>query len=194
MSAHRLSLENIERSARVIDPVFTGTPQYNCEPLSQTLGADVVLKVEGENIAFNAHVISRKENSDPAAILKLNLETSVVEENKPFVINDIYYSTSSTSISEESKLILIQFADYLKVHSSWIIEIRGHTDNIGDDKSNEALSLGRANQVKDFLVSNGVKVEQLSAKGFGESKPVASNDTESGRAKNRRTEFVIKKL
>ena len=155
---------------------------------------DVVLKVEGENIAFNAHVISKKDNEDPAAILKLNLETSVVAENKPFVINDIYYSTSSTSISDESKLILIQFADYLKKHPSWIIEIRGHTDNIGLDKSNEALSLGRANLVKDFLVSNGVKLEQLSATGFGKSKPVASNDTEAGRAKNRRTEFVIKKF
>jgi outer membrane protein OmpA-like peptidoglycan-associated protein/tetratricopeptide (TPR) repeat protein len=155
---------------------------------------DVVLKVEGENIAFNAHVISRKENNDPAAILKLNLETSVVAENKPFVINDIYYSTSSTSISDESKLILIQFADYLKKHPSWIIEIRGHTDNIGVDKSNEALSLGRANLVKDFLVANGVKLEQLSAKGFGKLKPVASNDTEEGRAKNRRTEFLIKKM
>ena len=155
---------------------------------------DVVLKVEGENIAFNAHVISKKDNEDPAAILKLNLETSVVAENKPFVINDIYYSTSSTSISDESKLILIQFADYLKEHSSWIIEIRGHTDNIGIDKSNEALSLGRANLVKDFLVSNGVQMEQLSATGYGKSKPVASNDTEAGRAKNRRTEFVIKKF
>ena len=155
---------------------------------------DVVLQVEGENIAFNAHVISKKENDDPAAILKLNLETSIVAENKPFVINDIYYSTSSTSISEESKLILIQFANYLKEHSSWIIEIRGHTDNIGDDKSNVALSLGRANDVKDFLVANGVKVQQLSAMGFGKSKPVSSNDTEAGRAKNRRTEFVIKKF
>ena len=46
MAAHRLSIDNIERSARVIDPVFTGTPQYNCEPLSQALGADMVLKVE----------------------------------------------------------------------------------------------------------------------------------------------------
>jgi outer membrane protein OmpA-like peptidoglycan-associated protein len=155
---------------------------------------DVVLKVEGENIAFNAHVISKKDNDDPAAILKLNLETSVVAENKPFVINDIYYSTSSTSINEESKLILIQFADYLKEHPTWVIEIRGHTDNIGDDKSNEVLSLGRANQVKDFLVDNGVKVEQLSAKGYGKLKPMVSNDTEAGRAKNRRTEFVIKKL
>jgi outer membrane protein OmpA-like peptidoglycan-associated protein len=155
---------------------------------------DVVLKVEGENIAFNAHVISKKENEDPAAILKLNLETSVVAENKPFVINDIYYSTSSTSISDESKLILVQFADYLKEHPSWIIEIRGHTDNIGVDKSNEALSLGRANDVKDYLISNGVKLEQLSAKGYGKLKPIATNDTEAGRAKNRRTEFVIKKF
>lgn len=49
MSAHRLSIDNIERSARVIDPVFTGTPQYNCEPLSQALGAEMVLKVETLN-------------------------------------------------------------------------------------------------------------------------------------------------
>ena len=91
-------------------------------------------------------------------------------------------------------MILIQFANYLKEHSSWVIEIRGHTDNIGDDKSNVALSLGRANDVKDFLVANGVKVQQLSAMGFGKSKPVSSNDTEAGRAKNRRTEFVIKKF
>ena len=49
MTTHRLSIENIERSARVIDPVFTGTPQYNCEPLSQALGADMVLKVETLN-------------------------------------------------------------------------------------------------------------------------------------------------
>jgi threonine dehydratase len=49
VTAHRLSVENIERSARVIDPVFTGTPQYNCEPLSQALGADLVLKVETLN-------------------------------------------------------------------------------------------------------------------------------------------------
>jgi threonine dehydratase len=49
MTAHRLSIDNIERSARVIDSVFTGTPQYNCEPLSQALGADMVLKVETLN-------------------------------------------------------------------------------------------------------------------------------------------------
>jgi outer membrane protein OmpA-like peptidoglycan-associated protein len=155
---------------------------------------DVVLKVEGENIAFNAQVIAKKDDPDPADVLKLNVEAAVVEENKPFVIQDIYYSTAKADINPESTYILAEFADYLKEHSSWVIEIRGHTDNTGEDKTNEVLSLNRAKEVMAFLVSKGVQESQLLAVGYGEKKPIATNDTEVGRAKNRRTEFVIKKM
>ena len=155
---------------------------------------DVVLKVEGENIAFNAQVIAKKDDPNPADVLKLNVEAAVVAENKPFVIKDIYYTTARADINPESMFILSEFADYLKEHPSWVIEIRGHTDNTGEDKTNEILSLNRAKEVMAFLVGKGVQENQLVAVGYGEKKPIATNDTEAGRAKNRRTEFVIKKM
>jgi outer membrane protein OmpA-like peptidoglycan-associated protein len=155
---------------------------------------DVILKVEGENIAFNAQVIAKKDDPDPADVLKLNLEAAIVAENKPFVIKDIFYTTARADINPESIYILTEFATYLKEHPSWVIEIRGHTDNTGEDKTNELLSLNRANEVKKFLVSKGVPDTQLVAVGYGEKKPIASNDTEAGKAKNRRTEFLIKNM
>lgn len=69
------------------------------------------------------------------------------------------------------------------------MEISGHTDNIGDDAQNQTLSEKRATSVKDFLVTAGCNADKLITKGFGKSKPVASNDNEKGRAKNRRVEL-----
>ena len=72
------------------------------------------------------------------------------------------------------------------------IEVRGHTDNVGDSKSNLALSTDRAFSVRDLLISKGIEEKRLlNFKGYGASVPVADNATEAGRIKNRRTEFVI---
>ena len=72
------------------------------------------------------------------------------------------------------------------------MEIGGHTDSTGEDAYNMGLSQRRAESVRSYLVSKGVKASRLEAKGYGETKPVASNDTNEGRAKNRRVE--LKKL
>lgn len=78
--------------------------------------------------------------------------------------------------------------------SSIAIEVQGHTDNVNTDAYNLKLSEERANAVKNYLVTkHGIESERLITKGYGESKPVASNDTEEGRAKNRRVEFLILK-
>ncbi len=74
-----------------------------------------------------------------------------------------------------------------------VIEIGGHTDNVGDDKSNELLSQRRAESVKQYLVKKGVKPERVQTKGYGESMPIADNDSEEGRQKNRRTELKVVK-
>ena len=71
------------------------------------------------------------------------------------------------------------------------IEVGGHTDNTGDDQANLALSLARAEAVANFLVEAGVPQERLVPTGYGELQPVDSNDTEAGRANNRRTEIKI---
>ena len=71
------------------------------------------------------------------------------------------------------------------------IEIRGHTDNEGDDKSNQVLSEARAKAVYQYLLGRGIDAGRLSYKGFGETQPIADNKTEKGRKQNRRTEFTI---
>ncbi|MCF8295834.1 MAG: OmpA family protein, partial [Bacteroidales bacterium] len=71
--------------------------------------------------------------------------------------------------------------------------IHGHTDNVGGDAFNKDLSERRAAAVKEYLISKGIASERMSNQGFGMSRPVAANDTEEGRARNRRTEFVIVK-
>ena len=126
------------------------------------------------------------------SVIKLAIFTEIIKPNKPFVINDIFYKTNSSEIDEESKLILEQFAKYLLDNSQMRIEIRGHTDNIGSNSDNLALSMDRAFEVKGFLEKHGVSGNRITAKGYGETKSIASNDTVIGRSKNRRTEFVVK--
>ncbi|PIU57700.1 MAG: hypothetical protein COS89_03870, partial [Deltaproteobacteria bacterium CG07_land_8_20_14_0_80_38_7] len=72
-----------------------------------------------------------------------------------------------------------------------LIGVEGHTDWIGSDAYNEKLSDKRANAVRDYLIKKGIAEERLVAKGFGESRPIADNNTTQGRALNRRTDFII---
>jgi outer membrane protein OmpA-like peptidoglycan-associated protein len=155
---------------------------------------DIVVSVQGDNVAFNTRVVMRKEDPKPPVVAKVNMETQVSEEGKPFVINDIYYSTSKADIDQKSFLILDEFAAYLIEHPNIEIEIRGHTDNVGNDAANLALSTDRAFEVLRYITSKGVDGKRISYKGYGETKPVATNETEEGRANNRRTEFLIKKM
>jgi outer membrane protein OmpA-like peptidoglycan-associated protein len=71
------------------------------------------------------------------------------------------------------------------------IEIHGHTDNIGDEASNQQLSEARAKAVYDYLIQKGIIASRLAYKGFGKTQPIASNDTPEGRQTNRRTAFVV---
>ena len=154
---------------------------------------NVTLSIEGDDIAFNSRVIAKKD--DPAPVVtKLNMETREAKANEAFVINDIYYTTNSADIEERSKIILDAFAAYLIKHPTMVIEISGHTDSRGDDNANKALSAERAFEVMKYLVDQGVEGKRLSYQGYGESKPVGDNNTDEGRAMNRRTEFVIKKM
>ena len=74
------------------------------------------------------------------------------------------------------------------------IEISGHTDNVGNDTDNQVLSERRAQAIYNFLIENGVEDIRLSYKGYGETQPIDVNDTDEGRANNRRSEFKIKEI
>ncbi len=151
---------------------------------------DVMLVIKSDDIAFNSKLISSKDTSTPS-IRKIDLTVEEIKIDKPYRINEIYYATNSAEIAEESKMILDEFAEYLKNHSSMKVAILGHTDDVGDDESNLALSTDRAFSVMAYLQDKGVDKNHLSHKGFGETKPIGPNTTPEGKSLNRRTEFVI---
>jgi len=108
-------------------------------------------------------------------------------------MSDILFETGKADLTSELQLNLAEIAGILKsLLNESKIEIEGHTDNVGSAASNKKLSEQRANAVLNYLAERGVNKKQLKSVGHGLTKPVASNDTEEGRAKNRRVELVIK--
>jgi outer membrane protein OmpA-like peptidoglycan-associated protein/tetratricopeptide (TPR) repeat protein len=107
------------------------------------------------------------------------------------VLKNIFFNTDKYDLQPESTAELEKLTDLLKKNPMMKIEISGHTDNIGDEKYNQTLSENRAKAVYDYLIAHSIVKERLSYKGYGESKPINTNDTDAGRANNRRTEFKV---
>lgn len=108
-------------------------------------------------------------------------------------MRDVTFETGSSKLTLNGQRILDQVVEFLKSDSKVNLSVEGHTDARGSDSYNLNLSQSRASAVKKYLVSKGVDAGRLQAKGYGEARPVASNDTESGREANRRVEMVISK-
>lgn len=115
-----------------------------------------------------------------------------IEKGRKMALRNIYFAFDSYSLQPESMPELKRLGRFLLEYPSVKIEIAGHTDNVGIEAYNMELSEKRAKSVIDFLVNGGIAPERLSYKGYGDSQPVASNETEQGRAQNRRTEVEIK--
>lgn len=108
-------------------------------------------------------------------------------------LKNIYFDFDKTTLKKESYPELNKVVDFLKQNATVEIEIAGHTDNKGSDDYNENLSQGRSQAVVDYLINQGVDSYRLTAHGYGEAKPIDTNDTEAGRANNRRVEFTVVK-
>ena len=105
--------------------------------------------------------------------------------------DNLEFETAKDIIKEESKPSLDELAAVLLKKTTWKLEIAGHTDNVGDDDKNMVLSKKRAESLKSYLVSKGVEATRLNTLFFGETKPIADNNTPEGRKKNRRVEMKI---
>jgi outer membrane protein OmpA-like peptidoglycan-associated protein len=111
--------------------------------------------------------------------------------NDEIAKSGIVFVTGKADLTPESRTTLDRIATILIANAAVRAEVRGHTDNQGDAQKNLDLSQLRAQAVVDYLVQKGVQAQRLVAKGLGETVPIADNDTEAGRAKNRRVEFAI---
>jgi len=105
------------------------------------------------------------------------------------VFRNIQFDLNKATLRDESYPILDEVVDYMKANPDVKMEIQGHTCNLGTAAYNLKLSDKRANTVRDYLVGKGIAADRLTAKGYGLTTPVAPNDKEENRAKNRRVEF-----
>ena len=113
------------------------------------------------------------------------------EKGATFTLNNVLFKSGSNDLEESSKKELIRVIEFMKKNPQVKGEIDGHTDNQGKAEDNQKLSEARAKIVSDFLEANGVEKDRMDFKGYGDSKPKASNDDEKGRALNRRIEFKV---
>jgi len=114
-----------------------------------------------------------------------------IEQGKVTVLRNVFFDTDSHELKPESEAELAKLSEFLLQNPSITIEIGGHTDSVGSLQYNLELSEKRAGAVVEFLTIAGIDRQRLSAKGYAFNNPIAPNETEEGRAKNRRTEFKI---
>lgn len=114
-----------------------------------------------------------------------------IELNKDYIFENVVFEINSTELSSDAKKELMSIYQYLKQNRNTEIEISGHTDNNGTSILNKKLSQKRALSVSDFLTLSGLSQNRIKTFGYGNTKPITTNDTEEGNAKNRRVEFKI---
>ena len=139
----------------------------------------------------------------PAPLSEIPAVTSTTEHDLPeiryeaektIILRNVLFETGKAELLPESKKELNKLADILYDYPNMEIEIRGHTDNVGEDAANLALSDARAHSVMEYLISKEKSAKKrISAKGYGETIPIAGNDSDEGRSLNRRVEFHVTK-
>jgi outer membrane protein OmpA-like peptidoglycan-associated protein/tetratricopeptide (TPR) repeat protein len=154
---------------------------------------------EGKDYAFNVHrkgYLFYSENynmrgASPDSVFTADIPLEPIEANAKIILKNVFFDTKRTDLKPESITELDNVVRLMNENPNMKILISGYTDNVGNPADNLKLSTGRAVSVVNYLLGKGVNNSRLSFKGFGEANPVADNDTEEGRALNRRTELSV---
>jgi len=129
--------------------------------------------------------------ADSVSSVNLEIPMEAIEKDRAEVLNNIFFNSGEFTLDDKSKVELDRMVDFLKNNKQIGIEISGHTDDVGTDQVNLELSKKRAQSVMDYLQKSGIEASRLTSKGYGETKPVAKNDSEENRQKNRRIEWRV---
>ncbi len=128
---------------------------------------------------------------DQRSFVDLDIPLEAIEKDRIEVLNNIFFKTGEYILDDKSKVELDKLTDFLHKNKTIKIEISGHTDDVGSDTENMALSQRRAQAVQYYLQQSGIAADRILAKGYGETAPTAPNDSEENRQKNRRIEWRI---
>jgi len=164
------------------------------------IGKPTLLNINMPGYIFYSDHVNYEEvkySVDPykldVALSTLEDIVAVPEDAKPIILKNIFFNSGSSDLLASSNSEIDILYNLLVDRSTVSIEIIGHTDNVGADNDNLQLSQDRAESVKDALVNKGISSTRIIATGKGETQPIDTNDSDEGRANNRRTEFIISK-
>lgn len=151
---------------------------------------EYALNVGKETYLFHSENFNMKTGSIEKPFV-INIQLQKPEIGKIIELKNVFFETDKFELKKESRLELEKLTAFLKQNPNLKIEVGGHTDNTGNKQLNKTLSENRAKSVKDFLITQGIDASRMQYKGYGETQPKASNDSEEGKQQNRRTEIKI---
>jgi outer membrane protein OmpA-like peptidoglycan-associated protein len=153
--------------------------------------ADYALNVSRPSYLFHSENFAFDKVYEHTKPFYLDIGLKPIKVGESITLRNVFYRTDSFSLDPYSRVELDKVVEMMEKNPALVIEIGGHTDNTGTDSHNIMLSGRRAEESMNYLASKGITSERISSKGYGMDEPVASNDTEEGKAKNRRTELKI---
>jgi outer membrane protein OmpA-like peptidoglycan-associated protein len=159
--------------------------------LTLTANKDYALNVTKPGYLFYSENFALKESLDKSKPFIMDVPLQPIDTGKSIVLKNVFFETAKFDLLPQSKAELNKLVGFLNLNKTLKIELSGHTDDVGDKKSNLLLSQNRAKAVYEYLVTNGIAKERLTHKGFGDTRPVVANDSPEHRQLNRRTEFRI---
>lgn len=174
-----------------------GTPPYVVNWNNKMSGTEVRNLPAGKHIyyandAYNCRSSDTVEFIEPVIVKDDFLEgLKAIDEGSAVVLENIFFEFNKTDLLPASYPELDKVVQFMLEANIKLIEISGHTDSEGSDTYNQKLSEGRAGSVVKYLASQGIKPERMLSVGYGESRPVETNQTEEGKAQNRRVEFTL---
>ena len=188
-------VRNLELSAGGDVVTLAGLVRSDAErqKLGETIKATLPAGITLENqltLAGETRLVP--EPSSTAALSEAERQKAQTQINAVVASGEVLFATASSRIKPEAYPYLNQITEALKTQSGATVIVGGHTDGEGDSAPNRILSLKRADSVRAYLVSRGVASIHLFARGYGSSQPIASNATEEGRRRNRRTGFTVR--
>lgn len=141
-----------------------------------------------KNFTADMDYTKMKVPADPEATYEIQVK---IDPPTSVVLEQVYFDTGKSTLKPASHKTLNDLVEVLKLKTTMMIEIQGHTDHVGKEEENLSLSQQRAEAVKQYLVSKGIDGSRIQAKGYGSGMPVADNASEEGKAKNRRTSLKV---
>ncbi len=184
------TIEIIDNERNEVIASFTSNSVTGRYLVSMPAGKNYGISVKKENYLFHSENFDLASTAEYQEVQK-DIKLKNIAVGQSIVLKNIFFDFNKSTLRKESENEITQLTKLLTDIPSMKIEISGHTDSYGSDSYNKTLSHQRAKSVYDRLIQNGIKADRLTFMGFGEEKPIDTNETDTGRQMNRRTEFKV---